>query len=494
MHANVGGGYPDNSVAQIPLVWILAEAQAAGLRFKSHADASPQTYGHPVTVQDPDGRVYNSRSGLSSYYRYGPRDILALGKELLSRGGAPHLPRVHESVLIRIRNNAHLYAPKGLPARYEIVTATGEILSPAQNPYEIPAQADARANLQGRLWNTIWWRRIVYFATVALSVYLFAFPLLKAHPASDEYESSLRWLSDVIEAIGQFLPSAADSWINGYARDPSRFLVVALLLAAVSWLGSYLSARIQSQMGIYWRDSLNSTLTHTSPPDNFIYHLRTNPAVVAIHANLKKYIAPALFALLFVYLGLALTSHAIFNVQDDAGWVCREKPVVNGTKPESLTGLSPGETMKINGVLPTFRTSELCQSMGVWLERNGKYLIRFDSTKSFYDASIPASMGFYSLDPSSWLTKAIMVSAVPLRRELIRPWFRVVVRIGGRGGEETFLDPDITDTHLIDEVIKATRDGELFLFVNDAVLGIPGRYNYFYRNNQGSTQVTIQRQ
>jgi hypothetical protein len=344
------------------------------------------------------------------------------------------------------------------------------------------------------LWNTIWWRRIVYFATVALSVYLFAFPLLKARPASDEYQSSLRWLSDVVEAIGQFLPSAAGPWIKGYARDPSRFLAMAVLLAAVSWLGSYLSARIQSHMGIYWRNSLNGTLTGTKPPDDFIYRLRTNPTVVTIHGNLKKYIAPALFALLFVYVGLALMSHAIFNVQDDAGWVCREKPVVNGIKPDGLTGLAPGETMKINGVLPTFKTSELCQSMGVWLERNGKYLISFDSTNSFYDASFPASMGFYSLDPSSWLTKAIMVSAVPLRRELIRPWFRVVVIIGGRGGEETFLDPDTTDTHLIDEVITATRNGELFLFVNDAVFGVPGYYDYFYQNNQGSTQVTIKRQ
>jgi hypothetical protein len=35
------------------------------------------------------------------------------------------------------------------------------------------------------------------------------------------------------------------------------------------------------------------------------------------------------------------------------------------------------------------------------------------------------------------------------------------------------LDPDPKD-HSIDEVIRATRDDELFLFVNDAVLGVPG--------------------
>lgn len=40
VHSNVGGGYPDNSVAQIPLIWILSEARNAGVRFKSQADAN----------------------------------------------------------------------------------------------------------------------------------------------------------------------------------------------------------------------------------------------------------------------------------------------------------------------------------------------------------------------------------------------------------------------------------------------------------------------
>jgi hypothetical protein len=39
----------------------------------------------------------------------------------------------------------------------------------------------------------------------------------------------------------------------------------------------------------------------------------------------------------------------------------------------------------------------------------------------------------------------------------------------------------------------ATRDGELFLFVNEAVIGIPGFkqyfYKFFYHNNKGSTRV-----
>ncbi len=79
-----------------------------------------------------------------------------------------------------------------------------------------------------------------------------------------------------------------------------------------------------------------------------------------------------------------------------------------------------------------------------------------------------------------------------MRRELIRSWFRIVARTGGVGGEESFLDPNLKD-HSIGEDLRATRDGELFLFVNDATLGIPGLEGVFYWNNVGSADVTITR-
>ena len=41
--------------------------------------------------------------------------------------------------------------------------------------------------------------------------------------------------------------------------------------------------------------------------------------------------------------------------------------------------------------------------------------------------------------------------------------------------------------------IKAHRTGELFLYVNDAVLGVPGVTDVFYRNNHGQARVEITR-
>jgi hypothetical protein len=175
------------------------------------------------------------------------------------------------------------------------------------------------------------------------------------------------------------------------------------------------------------------------------------------------------------------------NVQDYGGLVCRE----TGAE------IAPGETIKIaekdSTRFPLFKTSNLCQNMGVRLERNAKYLISIKAVDPFTDGGIEAARGFYSWDPPSFVRKLIMVAAVPFRRELIRPWFRIVAKFGEKGGEETFLDPDPKDGS-IEEVITATRDGELFLFVNDAVLAVPGLYGYFYDNNTGTAEVTITRQ
>ncbi len=483
VHSNVGGGYPDDSLAQIPLIWIMSEAANAGLTFKSRPEASPQTLGHPQTAEDKDGRIYDPRSGLGGYYRYGPRDIYALGKELLSRKGGAVAPRIHESVLARIKNYAHLYAPTGLPANYEVVTSSGEVLPAAQNRYEKPDQAIFRARIQEKVWNTIWWRRIVYFLTVGVTIYLLAFPLMRALPRTKEFESPLRWVSDAVRFVGAFLPGVADTWVNGYARDPLQFLGVAIAVGALTWWGSWLAGRIQNNMGIYWFRSLNSLIPATGMPNDIIFRLRTSRWYRALHNGFKKYFAPAIFAVLFAYLGLAFASHALFNIQDYAGLVCRD----NGT----AGGLGLGEKKQ----LAAFQPSNLCQDMKVSVEKDAKYLLTIKGTKSFRDGGIEASKGIYFLDPPGFFPKLLMLAGIPLRRELMRPWFRIVARFGSKGGEETFLDPDPDSKDgSIAEVIHATRNGELYLFVNDAVVGIPGLYGLFYGNNHGTAEVTITRE
>jgi uncharacterized protein (DUF2235 family) len=519
-HSNVGGGYPDDSLAHIPLCWIMAEAQQYGLRYKTNPPADPDAMAQRRAARDKDGRLYDSRHGLGGYYRYGPRKILDLSHMRFSKNPDDEvqitLPKIHESALKRIREGAHLYAPIGFPETYAVVTEGRDVLPAPRNPYESPAHAESRSKAQEEVWNLVWCRRVVYFATVFASLYLLLYPLVRALPRTDEFTTSLRPVSDLIRLIGGFLPSALDPWLNAYARRPGQFLVAAALVVFLMLLGSAIGGKITDRMRTIWKS--DEPVVRRGLLHELIYGLRTSPLYQWILWATKRHVAPFVFAIAFLYLGLTFASHILFNIQDAAGWVCQEKPVEYEHNPDhpnritvqpdkELINLGPGETKLTSGStsdpvtdatrLPVFSTSELCQSMGVWVERNGRYLIRFDSTDSFKDGDIDGSEGFYSTSPSSIKQQAAMLAAVPLRRELIRPWFRVVVRIGGKGGEEMFLDPDLTDKLLINEPIRATRDGELFLFVNDAVIGIPGFNGYFYKwfydNNKGSARVTIKR-
>lgn len=485
MHSNVGGGYPDDSLARIPQYWIMTEAQRCGLRFKSAPNADPDSMVNTKAGRDKDGRLYDSRSGIGSYYRYGPRKVSELCDETFSNKPGDsvliRIPKIHESVFKRIQNNAHPCAPLGIPALYVVVTEDGKVLPPKQNPYESPTTSQARAKMQEAVWNTVWLRRIFYFLTVLTSAVLFIFPLTKSLPAADEFSSPVRWLSDLIRLAGAFLPSVADPWLNGYARSPVTFAGIALLLTLFSIKGARLSSHIKSDMGAIWQSSVVARHVVNGSPENWIYRLRTNRLYLAAKRFWRFQLGPTISAIFFVYVGLLLINHLSYIALDDAGLVCRE----TGT----ASKMERGETRRV-----LFDSASICSTTGVLLEEGGRYAISVRAREPhWYDRNIETDpAGFYSLDAPTVWQKAIMILALPMRRELIRPWFRMVARSGSVGGEESFLDPDPKD-HSIDEVLRATRDGQLFLFVNDAVLGIPGLEGAFYSNNVGTAEVTITR-
>ena len=109
---------------------------------------------------------------------------------------------------------------------------------------------------------------------------------------------------------------------------------------------------------------------------------------------------------------------------------------------------------------------------GVWLESGGRDLIKFDSTDNIQRRRYRIVRVFYSTSPCSWSESATMPAAAPLRRELFSPgsgWSQ------GRGrAARNVYRAGFHHQVLINAIITATRDGELFLFVNDAVIGIPG--------------------
>jgi uncharacterized protein (DUF2235 family) len=497
VHSNVGGGYPDDSLAYIPFVWMITEAQRCGLRFKSdHAGdpdpdvmrADPDTFKNAISKRDKDGKIYDPRKGLGGYYRYGPRKLVPDFYPALIKHEDDEVivgrAKIHESVFRRIRNQAHAYAPIGLPQLYDVVREDGAIVTPDQYGCETSARAVERAKGQEHVWNEVWKRRLVYFGSVGATIWLLVFPLISGSRRVDEFTNPFRWISDIIRTATPFLPGFAKTWVDGYARAPRSSVLLAVLVCFFLVWGTTIAARIANRMAAIWNRGPSSP---TTLPTDWIYTLRSNPYYIRFHEGLKRRWAPVFFAMMFVYLGASIASHLFYNIQDVGGLTCKD----HDTDP-SL----PAPTLLLKGQSPrivTLNTNDLCFRTGILLARGATYNITLDTIEPWRDSGVEIPTGGFSAkQPPTWYQRIFLSLGVPLRRELFEDWGRIVLRYGRVGGEEAFLEPDPDDPR-IESAFRPTRNGELFVFVNDAVIGIPGLYDVLYLNNLGSAKVTVTR-
>ena len=121
---------------------------------------------------------------------------------------------------------------------------------------------------------------------------------------------------------------------------------------------------------------------------------------------------------------------------------------------------------------------------------------KFDETdpnKAKGIATDPQGFGF---DKMRWQ----MAPGLPIRRLAGSNWFATVLRIGNRGFGETVLSYTRNDSPPCQcpaatsytATFRARKSGELFVYVNDSVIGIPGYVDMFYKNNKGTAEVMLQ--
>ncbi len=148
MHSNVGGGYPQDQLAHLPLLWMMEKAAADdGLRFNTNLWAEYRQ------AADVSGRMYDSRSGTGLIYRYRPRDLT-----VLCAAGGLTKPTLHEAVLKRIKHHAAAYAPTGVPAIYDVVPANTSLGLKT----DLETNPNGRRALHDQVDDYIWLRRGLY--------------------------------------------------------------------------------------------------------------------------------------------------------------------------------------------------------------------------------------------------------------------------------------------------------------------------------------------
>jgi uncharacterized protein (DUF2235 family) len=522
VHANVGGGYPDDSLAQIPLYWMIQEAKACELVFKPD---NPRAIAEIKEAQDKDGRLYDSRSGAGGYYRYGPRRISRLCNEQFSTTTNDEVfisaPKIHESVFKRIKNNAHVYAPIGIPHNYEVVVNVPKANGDADREFDsdfridtlptgatessdfFESQEDAEARVvleRTAIWPRVYLRAVLYFLTLVATAVFVVFPFTgRTDDQLPADQGKLAWVADLIQTLSGFLPSWASFWLTAYAHYPAVFVVLVVILAMLLWSSSKAAASITDRMEALWKGALAHRLP--APEVHPTNDLTAREKVFSgIRSAWRDYLGPALSAIAIVYVVLTVPSHWLFTAVDDAGFVCK--------------ATDTAKEFPAQGVLFSFNANEPCFATGYRVGRLDRYYIwttpdkaELDSQKSTAGyvhvdnctaGSEPLANGSVVTDAKGYGTfrtergTGLSVGQIiwnalllPLKRHYSQPWFQPVARYRPVGSQYDFLEPDPDPKFKkISEFVSPKVPGELFFYVNDAVTPIPG-WQYFYGDNHG---------
>jgi uncharacterized protein (DUF2235 family) len=603
-HANVGGGYPDDGLSYVSLRWMINEAS----RYKELLFNARAVEDIKITAA-PFGRLYDARSGIGAYYRYGPR---WLSPPTDKQNATIPVPKIHETVFWRMTAGTDSYAPLNLPNEFRVVTdnevvvgettASGETRN-SPNVANIFKFADFQSlakdwqhtqstyrelpklqNLQhanretlGLVWATVWWRRVAYFATLLVTALLVFWPSLPTVFSGDLWSfifsptpavqialQIFDAVADVLKValigimdfLNSLLPTTLRPWLENHKATPWTFVVLILLLAATITWGAILDRRIQDRalaswnatwserlgeaqnrlvrrrillglvtavaMGViaqqFWRTSTRSShvdwagITLAYPSfENFVqsfianntrylavacilvsalallysaftvwlWHRRTNfpPSLALKFANFLQNqptirrsqqafngLLPLIFAVVLIVTALSAANRFAFAVAAQGGWVCPRPGL-------AATQLKSKEERKF-----PLHANEACQTSDVLIDKGAVYEIAvleaMDETVS-WDVPFP-SFGRQFL--------------FPMLRRFDAAWYQPIVRFGA-------LSRESSDEFIIGKTprkIHARVDGRLFVFANDAVIGlIPTHWSYFYQFNSGSAIVRV---
>ncbi len=158
VHANVGGGYPQQGLSLVALDWMMKKAQQAGLRF---VDTDVKFAKDRKNAFD---KLYDSRAGFGMYYRYLPRNI----EKICSAHGIA-TANIHVSAFQRTAQGIFGYAPGNLPPQFEVVDENGPVADSAAIHKAVTAAG--RLPLLQQVGGAIWMRRQLYYAFLAFSLF-----------------------------------------------------------------------------------------------------------------------------------------------------------------------------------------------------------------------------------------------------------------------------------------------------------------------------------
>jgi hypothetical protein len=136
----------------------------------------------------------------------------------------------------------------------------------------------------------------------------------------------------------------------------------------------------------------------------------------------------------------------------------------------------------------------MCWDTGMVLQKGERYRITIEMQPGHPWKDLETPSGVAGFPAESF----VHVVAVPLRRWWGYPYFQPIARIGSHGAYERPLEPmrlkgdKALDIKSAKFLFEPQETGRLYLYLNDAVLGMPGFYDVFSSNNKGGANIRVE--
>lgn len=491
VHADVGGGYPDEGLALVTLKWMMERCSET-----CSLDFIPGEKERLTASADYTAKLNDSRAGTGVFYRYEPRNIDKLcsderygfrgrfKKHILRQDVEPDkvhidLPKIHHTVFDRIRVNVDGKVPFNVPEKYAVVNEAGEIRLPPESGdgdwgWESANQATGRKKLQDVLWNKVWGGRVIYYLTVFALAAIPAAPyLLGDSQKLDELEDAvgdrlwtwlakvLDWLPETVQQIISALPGS--SYLNPafeyYASKPVSFFLLICAFGTLLWFGGRQRTALYDKMALLWTPMKGWPESATYEPSSF------SRALSACHlsnryASFKlflKFLAEFAAGVVILFFVLAFASRIGLLAFDGSGAVCGTPGARYSGEfsfyPKTIckdTGfdVKEGETYIITIRTTVATDAQMGKLIAPKDEEGNKKKAPPSATEKkveyWSDGRIPSDLRGWK-QSFGWAALGI-----PIRRHMFIDWYQPIARIGRLGYTrsslvETELEPTEED-------------------------------------------------
>ena len=494
VHSDIGGGYPQNGLSFVTLDWMMDRAEAYGLHY---LDAQRELLLSPQI--DPNDKLNNSRKGLASYYRYKPRNLADIYKEppyklsiradartirrLLRKQDDPQAeiledlhpdmsrqvlpvpkPTIHDSVFERIEQGTDRYAPVVVPApdRYKFTDGAGAV-------FEGPHRVDppGRSGVQDDVWNWIWLRRVVYFLTVFCTLFVASIPFFVIYAPGFGRGSVGGFVNPIVDAAASFLPAALDPWFVAFRNAPGFVLIGAVAIGVSLLFGANLQQTVRDVARVAWHAP--GSHIRLAGWRAAVYRLRRFGIYPATFYVLTHWILPTII-MWWLFWWLA------FGAANTLGLICK--------------GTDGVEVENAATAASVMDTAMACNATGLKVKQGETYRIKLTIRKPWKDGETQTGPNGFDHHQAAWL----QLPGAPYRRLIWSNWFATILRVGGPGLEEHLLDLEEQKDGKWTTTFEPRSSGEVFLYVNDTVIGLPWVYGFFYwSNNQGTADVELEK-